>query len=64
MKMNEIEKIIRTAIDTTTKKHNEIIIRSLKMVLESLEMDRADLAKIHIAEVITILEDMNGEEEE
>ena len=64
MKMNEIEKIIKTAIDTTTKRHNEVIVRSLKMVLESLEMDRVDLAKTHIVEVITILENMNGDEEE
>ena len=62
--MNEIEKIIKTAIDTTTKRHNEVIVRSLKMVLESLEMDRVDLAKTHIVEVITILENMNGDEEE
>jgi len=62
--MNAVEKIIRTAIDTTTKRHNEVIVRSLKMILESLETGRVDLAKTHIVEVIAVMENMNRDEEE
>lgn len=56
-----IEDIIKMAVNITMEKHNVILIRSLKMMLESLEMGMIDMAKTHITEVITILE--MGEEE-
>jgi hypothetical protein len=56
-----LEEMIKYTVNITVEKHNAVLIRSLKTLLETLEEEMIELAKQHIAELIVVLE--MGEEE-